>query len=405
MHGPFRGVRVNLDANGRYVIASTATGEAGRYELDAPEGTVHVKMSASGGYRPKDRVGATVGVEPPLVTEVTDLSAASLPKIRGTVLLPDGKPAAGALVGDDYFGSNRSTLTDASGRFELQLINEFGTILNACHLTERLSAGLGVPIEGGQAPADVVLRLAPESDVQGTLVGSDGKPKAGEKVHLAVKMSCGRSTLFRDQEIGRTDDAGRYRFRGLNRSWSYRASAYGMSENKPGTGSPWIDPREKAITLKPITLSTPPEDFDPEPRSAAEWHCQEWINSDPLRLEALRGKVVLLNFWATWCGPCVAELPQLQRLHELYADKGLVVLGLHHNSVPAERVKAFVRDHKLTFPVALDDARGGTCGAYNITAFPKGILIGRDGKVLRTGLHGDLLGIVRRAVLYDDKGE
>ena len=58
-----------------------------------------------------------------------------------------------------------------------------------------------------------------------------------------------------------------------------------------------------------------------------------WINSKPIKLADLRGKVVLLDFWGTWCGPCVQVIPELIKLHEKYHDKGLVVIGIHDDSM------------------------------------------------------------------------
>jgi hypothetical protein len=77
-----------------------------------------------------------------------------------------------------------------------------------------------------------------------------------------------------------------------------------------------------------------------------------------------------------------------------------MVIGVHHNSVSGDRIREFARKKGLIFPIALDDAEGGTCGAYHISRYPTKVLIGRDGKILRDDLTGDLVPAVRKAVLY-----
>jgi peroxiredoxin len=94
----------------------------------------------------------------------------------------------------------------------------------------------------------------------------------------------------------------------------------------------------------------------------------------------LRGKVVLLNFWATWCPPCRKEMPSMERLYRRYQDRGLVVLALSQDRASSQQVKAFVDELALTFTVWHD--RDGLVGRqYSIPGVPTTYLIGRDGRI------------------------
>jgi len=98
-----------------------------------------------------------------------------------------------------------------------------------------------------------------------------------------------------------------------------------------------------------------------------------------LRLSDLRGKVVLLNFWATWCEPCREEMPSMERLHRAYKDRGLAVVAVSLDSQGASVVKPFVKQFALTFPVGLDP-KMAVRETYGVWAVPSTFLIDRSGK-------------------------
>lgn len=99
-----------------------------------------------------------------------------------------------------------------------------------------------------------------------------------------------------------------------------------------------------------------------------------------VKLSSFAGKVVFLNFWATWCPPCRAEMPSMERLHARLRDKGLVVLGVDLQEGKSE-VEAFVHENFLTFPVVLDSS-GSAGAAYGVRSIPTTFIIGRDGTIL-----------------------
>ncbi|MCU0917659.1 MAG: TlpA family protein disulfide reductase [Planctomycetes bacterium] len=113
---------------------------------------------------------------------------------------------------------------------------------------------------------------------------------------------------------------------------------------------------------------------------------QAWLNTDPLTLQQLRGKVVLLDFWGTQCRPCVAALPDLQKLFRTHQDRGLIVLGITAGESEA-RIRAFLDNRHLTFPVAM--ARGSNLWhKYAIEGTPTYFLIDRAGHLVWGPAHG-----------------
>lgn len=129
--------------------------------------------------------------------------------------------------------------------------------------------------------------------------------------------------------------------------------------------------------------------------TAPEILVKHWINSEPLSLSALRGQVLLLEFWATWCRSCVEVFPKVKRIHQEHGDKGLRVLALtrHYYTSPGpvesaekelELIHNYVREHSLEFPVGVSED-ASTQMTYGAVGLPTVALIDRRGVVRAFG--------------------
>ena len=116
---------------------------------------------------------------------------------------------------------------------------------------------------------------------------------------------------------------------------------------------------------------------DDQRREQADFTLKE-LNGESWTLSALRGKVVVLNFWATWCPPCRKEMPDLEALYEQFKDQGLVVLAISDEE--AGKVKPFIAERKITYPVLLDPGRTVN-ELFQVDGIPKTFVYDRSGKL------------------------
>ncbi len=105
-------------------------------------------------------------------------------------------------------------------------------------------------------------------------------------------------------------------------------------------------------------------------------------SKETLTLSHLKGRVVLVEFWATWCPPCKKAIGHLKDLHSKYASKGLVIIAI--TAEDKNKVKKFVQNNKMRFAVAIDNSRK-TNSAYGVRSIPTAYLISAEGKVLWQG--------------------
>jgi len=115
-------------------------------------------------------------------------------------------------------------------------------------------------------------------------------------------------------------------------------------------------------------------------KPAIEINAKKWLNTSPLKLSALKGKVVVVEFWATWCGPCRASIPHLKELNAKYASKGLVLVSLTDEA--ANVAEPFVKQNGMDYAIGTDSS---TSNDYGVTGIPHAVVIGKDGKVVWEG--------------------
>jgi peroxiredoxin len=121
----------------------------------------------------------------------------------------------------------------------------------------------------------------------------------------------------------------------------------------------------------------------------------ETLNGESIRLSDLHGKAVLLNFWATWCGPCKIETPWLVELQNQYGPQGLQILGVAMDDSGKEEIAKFAKHMGVNYPVllgkeAVGDAYGG------VSFLPETFFIGRDGRIV-----GKILGLESKSEIED----
>ena len=110
-------------------------------------------------------------------------------------------------------------------------------------------------------------------------------------------------------------------------------------------------------------------------KPAPELALKGWMNSKSMDLEALKGKIVVLDFWATWCGPCLRSVPHTNEMMKKYAKQGVVIIGVCAQS-GSEKMATTVKQHGIKYPVAVD---AGANASYKVKSYPDYYLIDRKG--------------------------
>jgi peroxiredoxin len=119
----------------------------------------------------------------------------------------------------------------------------------------------------------------------------------------------------------------------------------------------------------------------PQPGFLAPEFSLEEMNGESVSLSSLRGRPVLINFWASWCPPCRSEMPAMQELFAEFADQGFTILAVNAtNQDDLSEMKRFVEDNQLQFPILLDQS-GTVANLYNLQSLPTSLFINKEGIV------------------------
>ncbi len=144
-----------------------------------------------------------------------------------------------------------------------------------------------------------------------------------------------------------------------------------LSANRSGasTGGPLLAPQE-GFLAPDFTLQT--------------------LDGESITLSGLRGQAIVINFWATWCPPCKAEMPAIQEMQDAFREQGLVILAVNATSQDTYTgIAPFIEDYGLTFPILLD-SNGEVGSLYQVRSLPTTIFIGRDGIIQKIVIGGPM---------------
>jgi len=152
------------------------------------------------------------------------------------------------------------------------------------------------------------------------------------------------------------------------------AGCGGATESKTTTTATVSKSSTKSVTSKPAVDTS-------QLQAAPAWALVD-LAGKPVTSESLKGKVVIVDFWATWCGPCRAAIPHLMELHKTYKDKGFEVVGVSLDQQGSAVVQSFVNQHEIPYTIAMGNQKivndfGGVRG------IPTAFIISQDGKIYR----------------------
>ena len=163
-------------------------------------------------------------------------------------------------------------------------------------------------------------------------------------------------------------------------------AAFGVSSCNSNDATSTTNANQPAAPTRPTALATLPQPIlDAENKATS---------GGPIKLGNYSGKVLLVNLWATWCGPCRSETPELVKLHKEYQSRGVEMIGLstEYPEASAESVSDFIREYKVDYQIGWAKREVAQTLMQGRGSIPQSFVIGRDGRIVRRfiGFRADL---------------
>lgn len=315
-------------------------------------------------------------------------------RVTGKVLTGAlGDPVSGARVMTGEAADDRTprAWSNYTGAYEITGVAP-GEVILTTHARGYAPALHRLTVEAGKSH-EVEIKLQKGATLRGTVIGHDKNPVAG--AYIATGEWQGAATLGLRAESGAD---GRFSIEDMPPG-EINLMVYGPRGGR-------ID---ETVTAggEPVVLELP--EFDPATADgagpatgeAAPEFSAVTLDDASLALGDLTGKVVLLDFWATWCGPCVAEIPKLIKLHEKYGGReDFVMIGISLDQ-SRSALSTFIKQRKMGWQQVFGTTARKTADAYSVRGIPALFLIGRDGKILGSNLPGSAVEEAVRNALGD----